>query len=143
MTYTKALKLMFAASIVFCGSAMGADVSVERAGLHATVDITFDSGAPYYLPNVAVVGAHTAVRWWNPTSSPHSIRHDGCIEDGPCAFQSLTVLPDESFVIAPLPPGRYPYHCELHPIMRGLLHVVEGNGDTEATPPLARAQAER
>jgi plastocyanin len=44
--------------------------------------------------------------------------------DGVCAFQSLAVPPNASFMIAPLLPGRYTYHCELHPIMRGILIVL-------------------
>jgi hypothetical protein len=28
-------------------------------------------------------------------------------------------------MIAPLPPGKYSYHCELHPIMRGTFIVIE------------------
>ncbi|GKS57931.1 hypothetical protein YTPLAS18_14580 [Nitrospira sp.] len=143
MTHMKALKCVLAIAIVCGGSVTASGVRAERAGLQSTVDIAFDSGAPYYLPNRVVVGAQTAIRWWNPTASPHSIRHDGCATDGPCAFHSLAVLPDESFVIAPLPPGRYPYHCELHPIMRGLLLVVEGNGDADLVPPLVGAHAER
>jgi len=34
-------------------------------------------------------------------------------------------LPDGTFSIPSLPPGEYPYHCELHPVMRGTLVVVD------------------
>jgi len=89
-------------------------------------EIVFEATAPYYQPALAVVSAGIPVRWSNSTASPHSIRHDGCLtDDGPCVFQSIAVPPDNSFVIAPLPPGRYSYHCELHPVMRGTLVVVE------------------
>jgi plastocyanin len=91
----------------------------------APAEITFDSSAPYYQPQVAVVSPGVSVRWLNSTASPHSIRHDGCLTDGTCAFQSIAVPPDSSFSIAPLPPGRYTYHCELHPIMRGVLIVLD------------------
>jgi plastocyanin len=91
-----------------------------------TADISFEATAPYYEPHIAVVSAGVPVRWSNSTASPHSIRHDGCLTDeGPCVFRSITVPPDNSFVIAPLPPGRYSYHCELHPVMRGTLVVVD------------------
>jgi plastocyanin len=89
------------------------------------VEIAFETTSPYYQPRVAVVSAGTLVRWVNATGSPHSVRHDGCLTDETCAFQSIAVPPDSSFLIAPLPPGRYGYHCELHPIMRGTLIVVD------------------
>lgn len=34
-------------------------------------------------------------------------------------------------MIAPLPPGKYSYHCELHPIMRGTLIVIESQARSE------------
>ncbi len=94
-------------------------------GAGSVVDIAFEAVAPYYEPQEAVVPTGTPVRWVNSTASPHSVRHDGCLREESCAFQSLAVPPDSSYAIAPLPPGRYPYHCELHPIMRGTLIVVE------------------
>lgn len=87
--------------------------------------IVFDTRAPYYEPFMAAVQSGVPVRWLNPTASPHSVRHDGCATEGPCAFQSSAVPPNDSFTIAPLPPGRYSYHCELHPVMRGVLMVLD------------------
>lgn len=96
------------------------------------IEIAFESTAPYYQPQVAVVSAGTPVQWINKTASPHSVRHDGCLTDDSCAFQSIAVPPDSSFLLAPLPAGRYSYHCELHPLMRGTLIVVDplARGDT-------------
>ena len=91
------------------------------------VEITFESGSPYYLPRTAVVPAGVPVRWVNQTGSHHSVRHDGCVGEATCAFQSIAVPPDSNFAIAPLAPGRYAYHCELHPIMRGTLVVVDAD----------------
>ena len=91
------------------------------------VEITFETSAPYYEPQLALVSAGSPVRWVNPTASPHSVRHDDCLTNDTCAFQSIAVPPDSSFSIAPLPPGRYGYHCELHPIMRGVL-IVRDSG---------------
>lgn len=39
--------------------------------------------------------------------------------------------PKDSFVIAPLAPGKYSYHCELHPIMRGSPIVIESQARSE------------
>lgn len=90
-----------------------------------TVDITLEASAPYYQPPQATATAGTPIRWLNSTASHHSVRHDGCLTEGNCAFESIALSPDSSFVIAPLPPGRYDYHCELHPIMRGTLIVKD------------------
>jgi plastocyanin len=91
----------------------------------SVIDIAFQSSAPYYEPSVAVVTPGMPIRWVNATASAHSVRHDACIEEEPCPFQSIAIPPDSSFVVAPLPPGRYAYHCELHPIMRGTLLVID------------------
>ncbi len=103
-----------------------------------TVEITMENWAPYYQPSSAVIVSGTAVRWMNPTASPHTIRHDGCLSEGPCAFDSGPVFPDNSFSLAPLAPGLYPYHCELHPVMRGMLIV-----DAPQTRQVAPAGGER
>ena len=98
----------------------------SKAGFHSnSVSITLEGLAPYYVPQVAVMPVGSVVTWTNPTPSPHSIRHDGCLTLGRCAFDSGIVLPDDTFSIPMLPPGQYPYHCELHPVMRGTLVVVD------------------
>jgi plastocyanin len=99
--------------------------SPEAVAFNPIIDIAFQSSAPYYEPKEAVVPMGTPIRWVNTTASFHSVRHDACIDEEPCPFQSIAIPPDSSFVIAPLPPGRYAYHCELHPIMRGTLLVLE------------------
>jgi plastocyanin len=93
--------------------------------LDPVIDIVFQSSAPYYEPPVAVVPMGMPIRWVNATASLHSVRHDACIDEEPCSFQSIAIPPDNSFVVAPLPPGRYAYHCELHPIVRGSLLVID------------------
>ncbi|MER3423010.1 MAG: hypothetical protein C4293_07015 [Nitrospiraceae bacterium] len=90
-----------------------------------TFQIILDGWPPYYQPYTAVVIAETAIQWVNPTATPHSVRHDGCLTDDRCAFDSGAVPPDGSFTLTQLPPGRYPYHCQLHPIMRGELIVID------------------
>lgn len=89
------------------------------------ITVRMNDWEPYYQPFVANAPPETPVRWVNPTPSPHSVRHDGCKTEGPCSFNSGSVAPDGQFVLPGLPPGRYPYHCELHPVMRGILVVKE------------------
>lgn len=88
-------------------------------------EIVIDSGSPYYFPASAKVPAGSPIRWDNPTGSPHTITQDDCVQDGPCAFDSGFVPPNGSYTIPGLPPGRYPYQCRLHPIMRGVLVITE------------------
>ena len=98
----------------------------SEAGIHSnSASIILEGLAPYYVPSIAVVPVGTVVTWTNPTPSPHSIRHDGCLTLGRCAFDSGALLPDGTFSIPMLAPGEYPYHCELHPVMRGTLVIVD------------------
>jgi len=103
----------------------GTAASPETAASNPVIEIAFQSSAPYYEPAVAIVPTGMPIRWVNATASHHSVRHDACIDEEPCPLQSIAIPPDSSFVVAPLPPGRYAYHCELHPIMRGTLLVID------------------
>ena len=87
------------------------------------VVINMESWAPYYRPFEAAIQLQTTIQWSNPTASTHTVRHDGCAKKRPCLFDSGAVPPNGSYTISGLAPGRYPYHCELHPIMRGELVV--------------------
>lgn len=93
----------------------------KPAGLH----ILIDGLSPYYSPYMASVVTGSPVLWTNPTPSPHTVTHDACRDLGPCMFDSGAILPGGSYQLPVLPPGRYPYHCTLHPIMRGILEVKE------------------
>jgi plastocyanin len=94
---------------------------------HSPVTINMESWAPYYRPFEAAISPQAPIQWNNPTASPHTVQHDGCAHEGPCLFDSGAVPPDGSYTIPGLTPGRYFYHCELHPIMRGEL-IVNGQG---------------
>lgn len=90
------------------------------------LQITIESGSPYFLPVSATVTTGAPIRWDNPTASHHTVTHDGCIsEESQCTFDSGPVLPNGSYTLSSLPAGRYPYHCRLHPVMRGTLTVIE------------------
>src|SRR5215216_7714424 len=82
----------------------------------APFTITLESVSPYYEPARASVTAGSTVLWVNPTASYHTIQHDGCEEGPSCAFNSGSVPPNGRYALNHLPPGEYPYHCELHPI---------------------------
>src|ERR1041385_3768330 len=63
-----------------------------------------------------------------PHRTEHNITHLGCLEDGNlCAFDSGIVLPNGSFTLPGLVPGRYPYLCRIHPIMHGIITVSDSS----------------
>ena len=94
--------------------------------------IQIDGLSPYYSPKSAQVLEGTTIWWENPTATHHTITHDGCKNGENCAFDSGAIAPNGKFGLYDLPPGRYPYHCTLHPIMRGTV-VVQDNGLVEKT----------
>ena len=93
--------------------------------------IQMESWSPYFAPVTATVPVGNTIRWENPTGSHHTITHDGCRGPGTCVFDSGSIGPDGVFEIADLPPGLYPYHCKLHPIMRGTVVIVDAERPSE------------
>jgi len=88
--------------------------------------ILIEDGSPYFVPVSATVTSGSPIQWENPTPTHHTITHIGCLEDGlPCRFDSGTMPPGSTFTLAGLSPGRYVYHCRIHPIMRGVLTVTD------------------
>ena len=105
-------------SVVLMGTfARGADL--------VNAPIRMEHWPPYYHPHEAVVWAGVPIQWINATASPHSVQHDDCGTEKPCLFDSGKVAPGKTYTLPGLPPGRYPYHCALHPIMGGLLIVED------------------
>ena len=88
--------------------------------------ITIESAAPYFVPKSVTISTGSPIKWENPTGSEHTVTHAGCLEDGEhCAFDSGLMLPSGTFAIPELAPGRYPYLCLIHPIMRGVITVTD------------------
>ena len=97
----------------------------------AGFSITIGTFWPHYSPNLAKIQSGTTISWENPTATLHSITHDGCQTGEQCAFDSGPLGPRRTFTLDALPPGSYPYHCSFHPIMRGVLVVLESGGASE------------
>lgn len=95
------------------------------------VKIQMESWSPYYVPAAATVMAQHPVQWENPTATHHTVTHDGCREGGPCLFDSGSIPPAGVYEIPGLPPGRYSYHCTVHPIMRGTIVVTNADHSSE------------
>lgn len=92
------------------------------------MQIFIEDGSPYFVPVAATISSGSPIRWENPTPTHHTVTHNDCVdENGPCAFDSGTMPPGEAFSLPGLPPGRYAYHCRIHPIMRGVLTVTEAS----------------
>ena len=94
--------------------------------LSPATQILMENGSPYYVPATATVASRAPIRWDNPTPTHHTVTHNDCgKETQPCLFNSGTVAPGEHFTVPGLPAGHYPYHCGIHPIMRGQLVVTD------------------
>ena len=78
---------------------------------------------PFFSPNQLTISLGTPLTWENRTHETHSIVADDCQSRSVCSFDSGIIRPDHQFVLSRLGPGRYPYHCGLHPFMRGLLTI--------------------
>ena len=78
---------------------------------------------PFYSPPSISLQTGQTVRWQNQSMQPHTITHDGCSRGGKCAFDSGHLHPGEKFSVRDLMPGIYPYHCNIHPFMRGVIVI--------------------
>ena len=110
--------------MILLGSFVAAAPSMTR--------ITIGTFFPHYSPKFVQVRAGTSISWKNPRAAFHSITHEGCTNGQGCAFDSGANCPNRTFSIDHLPPGYYPYHCSFHPIIRGVLVVLESDLPTES-----------
>ncbi len=112
--------------IIIVSLVLGGLTAWPTSATSSAAQVFMDSGSPYYVPAAVTVTAGAAIRWDNPTPTHHTVTHDGCFEDsGRCAFDSGAVEPGGTYTIPNLPPGRYPYQCRIHPIMRGIIIVTD------------------
>ncbi|WP_431857857.1 cupredoxin domain-containing protein [Azospirillum sp.] len=82
----------------------------------AEVAVRIDKSA--FDPARITVKAGDTVTW---TNAEKRTSHDVIFEDGE---RSVRLLPDDAWSRTFATPGRYPYHCEPHPHMKGEV-VVE------------------
>ncbi len=71
-------------------------------------------------PPALTVKAGTVVTWVNNDQAPHALASD---TGSPAAFLSDTLSPGASFTFTFTRPGTYPYHCSIHPSMKGTILV--------------------
>ena len=111
-----------------CAGMMVTGLVWPTAATPTYTHIIIEDGSPYFVPATVTIVSGSPVRWENPTPTHHTITHNACVEEsGRCAFDSGTMPPGETFTLSGLSPGRYAYHCRIHPIMRGVLTVTESS----------------
>jgi plastocyanin len=119
-------------SCLYC---LGWLILVLPAGLSqaGNTQIVLLDRMPFYAPSTVTILPGQSVRWDNRSMQPHTVTHDGCGRGRNCAFASKHLHPGEHFSVRGLPPGTYSYHCEIHPFMRGRLHVKRMTQDHSVT----------
>jgi plastocyanin len=91
---------------------------------YATTDVTIDQGQTITFQN----SDQTAI---------HDVTSDQTGGDGQTLFESETVEPGKTAPVKRvvfLRTGDYPFHCSVHPFMKGTLHVT-ANGTPQAHTP--------
>ena len=86
--------------------------------------IRIEHRAPFFSPNSVSVMSGTVIRWVNDTHEIHTIIADECSLSSSCRLNSGVIKPHGSYDLSRLPPGRYAYHCGLHPFMRGTITIL-------------------
>lgn len=95
--------------------------------------IVLQDQEPFYSPPTLTLTSGESVEWYNRSATEHTITHDQCGRGQFCAFNSGHLHPGERFSVASLPPGRYSYHCEIHPFMHGVIVVRSATPNFNAT----------
>lgn len=71
-------------------------------------------------PSTLTVKAGTAVTWVNNDGAPHALVSDN---GAPVSFSSDTLAPGAAYSFTFTQAGTYPYHCSIHPSMKGTVTV--------------------
>jgi plastocyanin len=71
-------------------------------------------------PSLLTVKTGTVVTWVNNDGVPHALVSDA---GSPAAFSSDTLSTGTSYTFTFTQAGTYPYHCSIHPSMKGTIIV--------------------
>jgi plastocyanin len=71
-------------------------------------------------PSTLTVKTGTVVTWINQDGATHALASDA---GSPAAFSSDPLSPGTSYTFTFTQPGTYPYHCSIHPSMKGTIIV--------------------
>jgi plastocyanin len=108
-------------ALVLPGSCVGATATVE-------------TGDFFFRPAYTRIEPGDTVSWTVLEGSPHTATS---APSAPAPFDSGELLPGHSFSFAFATAGRYPYVCEIHPFMKGVVQV----GPDTIDPTIRRASA--
>jgi plastocyanin len=110
-----AVPVVFAVVLVLPVTAMAADPAA-RASATARVQV----GDFFFRPAYLRVEPGDTVVWRVLEGSPHTVTSR---PGAPVRFDSGELLPGQELPLAFATAGRYPYLCDLHPFMRGVVQV--------------------
>jgi plastocyanin len=96
--------------VVVGGGTIASSAEVGKASRVSVVDNAFQPGR-------LRVQKGTRVKWTHNGSNPHTVTSDSGRFDA-------SLDPGETFGRVFRKPGRYPYHCEIHDGMAGVIKVV-------------------
>jgi plastocyanin len=96
--------------VVVGGGTMTSSAAVGKASRVSVVDNAFQPGR-------LRVQKGTRVKWTHKGSNPHTVTSDAGLFDA-------SLDPGETFARVFRKKGRYPYHCEIHDGMAGVIRVV-------------------
>lgn len=108
---------------VLCGLIFSLSAGQTMLKASSSRDIHIDTNPPFFSPNQLTISVGTPLTWKNRTQEPHTIVSDDCRLGNQCSFDSGFLSPNARFALPQLHPGHYPYHCGIHPFMRGFLTI--------------------
>jgi plastocyanin len=91
-------------------------VPTNPTGIGNTIAIKNFAFDPSYL----IVKTNTVVTWLNQDEAPHTVVSD---TGSPVAFFSGSLSNGNFYGLRFTEPGTYPYHCSIHPSMKGIIVV--------------------
>ncbi len=101
-----------ALGLLVFGSGPGAATDPPEPVMHT---VTMEGTS--FQPPVLTVRAGDSVVWINKDPFPHTAT------SATGGFDSLVILPDESWTFIPTAKGEFPYLCTLHVTMKAVLRV--------------------
>jgi plastocyanin len=98
---------------------------LQPVGAHAA-DLVVTAAENTFVPGNVSMAAGSKLTFANPDLAPHNLIADANTKKGPL-FGSATISQGQTAEVkgvAALKPATYPFHCSVHPMMRGALTVT-------------------
>lgn len=103
-------------------------------GSAAAATANVDTGDFFFRPDLTRIEPGDTVTWTMLDGSPHTVTAQ---PSSPVPFDSGELLPGQRYSFTFAAAGRYPYLCDLHPFMKGVVQV----GPDTVDPVVSRAKA--